>query len=113
MERVETKNLTPNAIDDKTPVILIPGIMGSTLGSDLAVIPILGKDKVSSEDMKIVDAVGTLGWGKLRDSLKANGYVIGKNVIDWIIVITIYLVNGLIILLFICLITFKLMRIIL
>lgn len=64
-----------------TPVILVPGIMGSTVGWS-STLPYLPGGSVDAKDLSIIDTATILGWKKLRDSLTSVGYEEGKTIID-------------------------------
>lgn len=72
--------------DEKTPVLLVPGIMGSTLKDHhFKSIPTLHNNGfVDPSEMEIYDEnVGTGGgWKKLRETLRDAGYVDGCTLFD-------------------------------
>jgi hypothetical protein len=57
-----------------TPVLLIPGIMGSTTKSfEFDPYPRLHK-VAKSKELRLLDPSGVVGWGKLRSALESAGY---------------------------------------
>jgi hypothetical protein len=77
--------------NEKTPVLLVPGLAGSTTGGPLSYIPTLPRDKSpqwDDKDLIIYDGIETdHGWNNLETILKANGYKLGctlfKVPYDW------------------------------
>lgn len=72
----------------KVPVLLIPGIMGSNVGSKLNIYPTLGTVPLKWYDKKLkFFAQGILGWNNLVSELEKNGYTLGCNLFkvpyDW------------------------------
>jgi pimeloyl-ACP methyl ester carboxylesterase len=72
------------------PVILIPGIMGSTLGGPNTVIPFLNSDRHPNKNLlSLANGTGDIpfspanvGWGMLKQEFLNQGYVLGKTIID-------------------------------
>jgi pimeloyl-ACP methyl ester carboxylesterase len=104
--QVTYDSVSPNTYSIKTPltydnlhypIILIPGISGSTLGNDNLVIPVINKETYPDiSKLKIADGtgeygfigniypinLGNLGWEKLRKNLESVGYVRDQTIID-------------------------------
>ncbi len=95
----QTIPLSTNYDVTHDPIILVPGIMGSTMKSWSGVVPYLDGGKVNASDLEIADAAGTaaigaktaldqvsytraLGWEMIRKDLEAKGYTRGKTIID-------------------------------
>jgi pimeloyl-ACP methyl ester carboxylesterase len=80
------------------PVILVPGIMGSTIGSEKKLIPLLSNTNPKYDELYIADGTGAwgynsdpdlyvggfmpLGWEGLRSTLESYGYVRNQTIID-------------------------------
>ena len=85
----QTKLLSLSADAPKVPVILIPGIMGSTLPAVARVYPRLPFQTPTwdNSNLKLLDPFNKVGWTNLINLLKANGYVEGKTLFtvpyDW------------------------------
>ncbi len=72
---------------DKTPVLLLPGIMGSDTKFNLSVYPQIPKDSPAWDSEKLVlhdpgPANFSVGWENLKDELRSEGYRGGCNIID-------------------------------
>lgn len=78
-----------------TPILLVPGILGSTMANNDIWLPSVRPDWNSEEwpdwgrwnDGGLVDLLGRPGWRKLVDELKQHGYKVGCNLFpvpyDW------------------------------
>ncbi len=82
----ESRNITKditivfcNNCAEKTPVLLVPGIMGSASTNDGGWFPQLPVDSPDwdSDQLKIFDWWDTAGWDTLKEKLVENGYVKG------------------------------------
>jgi len=69
-----------NAGTGVTPVILVPGIMGSTLPG--CIYPELPK-KYPASRLYFWDFLGLCGWDELEDLLKANDFKVFRSPWDW------------------------------
>ena len=70
------------------PVILLPGIMGSTDGKTPKIwsssLPV---EQAQASELDLIDPLGVVGWGNLENDLEKQGYQKGKTIIrcpyDW------------------------------
>jgi hypothetical protein len=89
----KTYNFKLGASMTLTPVILVPGIMGSTVGGEDTLIPYLTGGYVDPASLSLADAWPLdvidrdVGWQDLEKVLVDNGYETGKTIIkcpyDW------------------------------
>lgn len=80
---------TIQAKDDKVPVLLLPGIMGSRYDDGPRIYPRLEEDELKWNDKKFIfhNPNGIIGWKKLIKEFKNKGYKLGctlfKVPYDW------------------------------
>jgi pimeloyl-ACP methyl ester carboxylesterase len=73
----------PTGIDlVHTPIVLVPGIMGSTVKTGVQSIPYLKGSQTPAEDLEISDPGKLLGWNNLIRDLENQGYVRGQTIIE-------------------------------
>src|SRR3989339_1524368 len=89
-QRIVTNNIqldiscSSNVINDKVPVLLVPGIMGSKTGDVLWQYPRLSSANLKWDSKKLVlfDPFGIIGWGSLTKFFEKAGYKKGCTVFD-------------------------------
>ncbi|MBW2709448.1 MAG: DUF1566 domain-containing protein, partial [Deltaproteobacteria bacterium] len=79
-QKLEDLRLQINAGTEETPVILVPGIMGSTLPN--YIFPELGQS-VPCRNLEIWNLRNMAGWGELREQLDSKGFKVCECPWDW------------------------------